>query len=103
MKIFDKWIEKQFYKRNPDIKALMNPMKVTAIPKAEIQPIKCMTMMTLDFNIDDVMPYHQKEEMLAHQFAPFIINHMSIRRDEDAISRQAVYYAQIQLIPRKER
>lgn len=103
MKIFDSWIEKQFYKRNPDIKTLMNSKKVTAISSEEIKPIKCMTMMSLDMNLDEVVPENKKKEMLAHQFTPFLINHMKVRKDEDAIARCAVYHAQIEIVPRKEK
>ena len=98
MKIFDRWIEKQFEKRFPE-RYLDITYPEPKIICTTIHPQKFMACVTLEREDDDIIPNHKKLEMMAQRFIPHIADNMKIRRREDAIMNCVIYEAQIELIP----
>ena len=98
MKIFDRWIEKQFAKRFPE-RYLDITLPEPKIICTTIHPQKFMACVTLEREYDDIIPHHTKLEMMAQRFIPYIADNMKIRRREDAIMNHVIYEAQIELIP----
>ncbi len=98
MKLYDRWIEKQFAKRFPE-RYLDITMPEPKIICTTIHPQKFMACVTLEREYDDIIPYHKKLEMMAQKFIPHIADNMKIRRREDAIMNCVTYEAFIELIP----
>ena len=98
MKIYDRWIEKQFAKRFPE-RYLDITLPEPKIICTTIHPQKFMTYFSLEREYDDIIPTHKKLEMMAQRFIPDIADNMKIRRREDVIMNCVTYEAQIELIP----
>lgn len=98
MKLFDRWIEKQFAKRFPEKywTAGVPDLKVTI---QENHPLKYRTCLTLEKSYDIMLSAQEKLEMMAHRFIPHIADNMQIWRSEDFRMNTVMYEAQIQIIP----
>lgn len=95
MKIFDRWIEKQYHKRFK-----LDLFQPHVIETRRIETLKAMQCLMIEKEVDDLIDLETKKKELASKFSKMITDHMEIRRREEPRMHLIVYEAFLEIVPR---